>query len=68
MSESQTALIINLKFANINLTRVRKGSRMEKLGHFPWTEELFVFYLSSSEDTFRAIGKLVVLKYFKNEG
>ena len=35
MSESQTALIINLKFANINLTRVRKGSRMEKLGHFP---------------------------------
>ena len=47
MSQSQTALIINLKFANINLTRVRKGSRMEKLEHFPWTEELFVFYLSS---------------------
>ena len=35
MSQSQTVLIINLKFANINLTRVRKGSRMEKLGHFP---------------------------------
>ena len=35
MSESQTALIFNLKFANINLTRVRKESRMEKLGHFP---------------------------------
>ena len=35
MLESQTALIFNLKFANINLTRVRKGSHMEKLGHFP---------------------------------
>ena len=34
MSESQTALILNLKFANINFPRVRKRSCMEKLGHF----------------------------------
>ena len=34
MSESQTALIFNLKFANINFPRVRKRSRMEKFGHF----------------------------------
>ena len=33
MSESQTALIFNLKFANINFPRVRKRSRMEKFGH-----------------------------------
>ena len=32
MSESQTALIFNLKFANINFPRVRKRSRMEKFG------------------------------------
>ena len=34
MSESQTALVFNLKFANINFPRVRKRSRMEKFGHF----------------------------------
>ena len=33
MSESQTALIFNMKFANINFLRVRKRSRMEKFGH-----------------------------------
>ena len=33
--ESQTALILNLKFANINFPRVRKRGRMEKFGHFP---------------------------------
>ena len=38
MSESQTALIFNLKFANINFPRVRKQSRMEKFGHFQWTK------------------------------
>ena len=32
MSESQTALIFNVKFANINFPRVRKRSRMEKFG------------------------------------
>ena len=41
MSESQTALIFNLKFANINFPRVRKRSSMEKFGHFPWTENSF---------------------------
>ena len=35
MLDSQTALIFNLKFANINFPRVRKGSRKEKFGHFP---------------------------------
>ena len=39
MSESQTGLIFNLKFANINFPRVRKQSRMEKFGHFQWTEK-----------------------------
>ena len=34
MSESQTALIFNLKFANINFPRVRKRSRMENLDSF----------------------------------
>ena len=34
MSESQTALVFNLKFANINFPRVRKRSHMEKFGHF----------------------------------
>ena len=38
MSESQTALIFNLIFANINFPRVRKRSHMEKFGHFQWTE------------------------------
>ena len=32
MSESQTDLIFNLIFANINLPRVRKRIRMEKFG------------------------------------
>ena len=41
MSESQTALIFNLTFANINFPRVRKRSRMEKFGLFPWTEKFF---------------------------
>ena len=38
MSESQTALIFNLKFANINNPRgprARKRSGMEKSGLFP---------------------------------
>ena len=35
MSETQTALIFNLKFTNINNPRVRKRSRMEKFGLFP---------------------------------
>ena len=35
MSESQTALIFNLIFANINFPRVRERIRMEKFGHFP---------------------------------
>ena len=34
MSESLTALIFKLKFANINFPHVRKRSRMEKFGHF----------------------------------
>ena len=41
MSESQTALIFNLKFANINFPRVRKRSRMKKLGHVLLTENSF---------------------------
>ena len=41
MSESQTALILNLIFANINFPRVRKRIRMEKFGHFPWSENYF---------------------------
>ena len=41
MSESQTALIFNLKFFNINFPRVRKRSRVEKFGLFPWTENCF---------------------------
>ena len=41
MSESQTVLIFNLKFANINFPRVRNRSCMEKFGLFPWTEKLF---------------------------
>ena len=44
MSESQTTLIFNLKFANINFPRVRKRSRMEKFGLFPWTEKFFFFH------------------------
>ena len=44
MLESQTALIFNLKFANINFPRVRKRSRMEKFGHFPRTEKFFFFH------------------------
>ena len=34
MSESQTVLVFNLKFSNINFPCVRKRSRMEKFGHF----------------------------------
>ena len=34
MSECQTSLIFNLKFANINFPRIRKRSRMAKFGHF----------------------------------
>ena len=44
MSESQTTLIFNLKLANINFPRVCKRSRMEKFGHFPWTEKFFFFH------------------------
>ena len=44
MSKSLTALIFNLKFANINFPRVRKQSRMEIFGHFPLTEKLFFFH------------------------
>ena len=44
MSESQTALIFNLKFANINFPRVRKRSRKEEFGLFPWTEKFFFFH------------------------
>ena len=44
MSESQTALIFNLQFANINFPRVRKRSGMEKFGLFPWTEKFFLFH------------------------
>ena len=45
MSEYQTALIFNLmEFANINFPRVRKRSRMEKFGLFPWTEKFFFFH------------------------
>ena len=44
MLESQTALIFNLKSANINFPRVRKRSRMEKFGHFPRTEKFFFFH------------------------
>ena len=44
MSESQTGLVFNLKFANINFPPVRKRSRMEKFEHFPWTEEFFSFH------------------------
>ena len=40
-SPSQTALIFNLKLANINFPRVRKRSWMEKFGHFPRTEKFF---------------------------
>ena len=57
MLESQTALIFNLKFANINFPRVHKRSWMEKFGHFPRTEKFLPL-----EDTFWTIGKLVVLK------
>ena len=44
MTESQTALICNLKFAKINFPRVRKRSRMEKFGPFPYTEKFFFFH------------------------
>ena len=44
MSESQTALILNMKFANINFPRIRKRSRVEKFGLFPWTVKLFFFH------------------------
>ena len=44
MSESQTALIFNLKFANINFPCAHKWSRMEKFGPFPWTEKFFFFH------------------------
>ena len=53
MSESQTALIFNLKFANINFPRVRKRSRMEKFGHFARTEKFFtstrIYFQGNSE-------------------
>ena len=39
MSESQTTLIFNLEFANINFPCVRKRSSMEKFGHLPLTEK-----------------------------
>ena len=42
-SESQSGLIFNMKFANINFPRVRKQRRTEKFGHFPSTELLFFF-------------------------
>ena len=35
MLASQTTLIFNLKFANINFPRVCKRSHMEKFGQFP---------------------------------
>ena len=60
MSESRTALIFNLIFANINFPRVRKRIRMEKSGHFPGMIRKILFL--PLEDTFRAIAKLVVLK------
>ena len=41
ISESQTALIFNLKFANINFPRDRKQNWMDKFGHFPRTEKFF---------------------------
>ena len=48
MSESQTALIFNLIFANINFPRVRKRIRMEKFdtfhdqkNYFPSTRRYF---------------------------
>ena len=54
MLDSQTALIFNLKFTNINFPRVRKRSRMEKFGHFLWSEKLFSFtkrYFQGNSDT-----------------
>ena len=42
MSESKTALIFNLKFANINFLRVRKRSRREKFGLFPLTKKILL--------------------------
>ena len=53
MSQSQIALIFNLKFANINLPGVRKRSRMEKFGHFPWTE----FFFSPTKRYFQGNGE-----------
>ena len=49
MSESETTLVFNLKFANINFPRVRKRSRMEKFGHFPWTEKFLKHFQGNSE-------------------
>ena len=49
MSESQTVLNFNLKFANINFPRIRKRGRMEKFGHFQWTET----YSSSTKRYFQ---------------
>ena len=44
IAELQTVLIFNMKFANINFPRVRKRSRTEKFGLFPWTEKFFFFH------------------------
>ena len=42
MSESQTALIFNLKFANINFSRVTANeAAWRNLDTFHWTEKFF---------------------------
>ena len=59
MSESQTALILNLIFANINFPRVRKPNPHGEI-RTPSTIRKIIFL--PLEDTFRAIAKLVALK------
>ena len=63
MSESQTALIFNLKFANINFPRVRKRSRMEKFGLFPWTEKFFSSTKSYFQDNSEARRTEIIKKW-----
>ena len=54
MSESQTALIFNLKFANINFSRVTANeAAWRNLDTFHWTEKFFFSterYFQSNSD------------------
>ena len=63
MSESQTALMFYLKFANINFPRVRKGRRMENSSVRVKTWGVLLFFTLTSLNFFVSchLGRLQVL-------